>query len=318
MSLNAQVEEPNKPQLAPLPTTAPAPDDNPTTPEKAALGKQLFFDPRLSGDNTMSCATCHLPDKAFGDGLTRAKGHGGKTLNRNTQSLWNVGFYSSYFWDGRANTLEEQALIPIQTPGEMNQNLDELEKELNAVPGYVQQFQKVFGSNVARQGVGKALAAFERTLVTKPSPLDRYLRGDKEALPEEAKRGLELFVGDAGCVRCHHGPLLSDGKYYRIGVSLRDAGRASATGTKEDTAKFRTPSLRNVAETGPYMHDGSLETLFDVVFFYFRGVPSESPDDLKLDIEALRGQSFSDIAAIVSFLESLTGEAPDIFPPKLP
>jgi cytochrome c peroxidase len=266
----------------------------------------------------MSCATCHLPEKAFGDGLAQAKGHGGKQLARNSQTVWNVGFYSSYFWDGRATTLEAQALIPIQSPDEMNQNLDEVEHELNSIPGYVAQFQRVFHTQATRDGIAMALAAFQRTLVTKPSPLDRYLHGDKQALSEEAQRGLELFVGDAGCVRCHHGPLLSDGKNYRIGVSFRDAGRAAATGQKEDTAKFRTPSLRNVAETGPYMHDGSLETLFDVVFFYFRGVPSEAPDDLKLDIEPLQGQTVSDISAIVAFLESLTGEAPTISRPQLP
>jgi cytochrome c peroxidase len=266
----------------------------------------------------MSCATCHLPEKSFGDGLARPKGHGGKLLSRNTQTVWNVGFYSSYFWDGRVSTLEAQALVPIQSPEEMHQDLDDLEDELNAIPGYATQFQTVFRTRATWDGIARALAAFQRSLVTKPSPLDRYLKGEKNALSDEAKRGLELFVGDAGCVRCHNGPLLSDGKYHRIGVSFRDAGRASATGKKEDTAKFRTPSLRNVAETGPYMHDGSINTLFDVVLFYFRGVPSQGPDGMPLDVQPLAGQTIADISAIVAFLESLTGEAPIISRPELP
>jgi cytochrome c peroxidase len=310
--------EDNPKPLAPLPRTAPDPKDNPTTPEKVALGKQLFFDPRLSGDNRMSCATCHLPDKAFGDGLARAKGHGEKTLTRNTQTVLNAGFYERYFWDGRAKSLEEQALGPIKSPDEMHQDLTELEKELNSVPGYVEQFHNIFNTKVTRDGIAKALAAFQRTLVTKPSPFDRYLVGDKTALTTEAKQGLELFEGSAGCIRCHQGPLLSDSKFYRLGISSLDEGLAVVTGKKEDKGKFRTPSLRNIAETGPYMHDGSKKTLSDVVEFYYRGVPSKTSDGLLPDIEPLLGQSFSDISALVAFLKSLTGEAPKVEPPQLP
>lgn len=288
------------------------------SPEKVALGKQLFFDPRLSGDNKMSCATCHLPDKAFGDGLARAKGHGDKTLTRNTPSLLNVGFYERYDWDGRAKSLEEQSLGPIQSPDEMNQDLAELERELNAVPGYVERFQKVFGTKVTRDGISKSLAAFQRTLVTKPSPFDRYLAGDKTALSAEAKQGMELFEGSAGCVRCHQGPLLSDSKLYRLGVSFKDEGLGAVTGKKQDKGKFRTPSLRNIAETGPYMHNGSKKTLSSVVEFYYRGVPTTTSDGLPLDVQPMLGQSFSEISALVAFLESLTGEAPKVERPELP
>jgi|GEM_PF-79412 len=305
-------------RLAPLPQTAPAPADNPTTPEKVSLGKQLFFDPRLSGKNTMSCATCHASDKAFGDGVALNKGHGGKTLARNTQSCLNVGFFSTFFWDGRASTLEEQALRPIQSPDEMNQDLDELEKELNAIPGYVAQFQAVFGSKPQRDGIAKALAAYQRTLVTEPSDFDRYLMGDKNALSADAKRGLELFEGEARCIECHNGPLFSDGKFYRLGVSEKDEGRAKITGKKEDRFRFRTPSLRNIAETGPYMHDGSLKTLDEVVTFYYRGIPRTSTDGLTPDAPDLGGQSFSDVPYLVTFLESLSGKAPDFTPPTLP
>jgi cytochrome c peroxidase len=306
------------PKLIPLPQQALAPKDNPTTPDKVFLGKQLFFDPRLSGDNKMSCGTCHLPDKAFGDGLARAQGREKKMLARNTPSLFNVGFYERYFWDGRATTLEEQALGPIQSPDEMNQDLLNVEKELNAVPGYVTQFQATFGTDVTRDGIAKALAAFQRSLVTSPSPFDRYLAGDDSALSADAKQGLELFEGDAGCVRCHHGPLLSDNKFYRLGISSKDDGVGALTGKKEDKGQFRTPSLRNVAKTGPYMHDGSKKSLNEVVEFYYRGVPSRSSDGLRLDVEPLLGQSFSEIPSLVAFLEALTGEPPQIDPPDLP
>lgn len=304
--------------LVPLPQTVTDPKDNPSTPEKVALGKQLFFDPRLSGDNRMSCATCHVPDKAFADGLARAKGHGDKTLARNTPTVLNVSLLERYTWDGRAKSLEEQALGPITSPDEMHQDLTELEQELNAVPGYVAQFQSVFGSKVTRDGIAKSLAAFQRTLVTKPAPFDRYLAGDEAALSPEARHGLELFEGNAGCVRCHQGPLLSDNRFYRLGLASQDQGLGGVTDKKEDRGKFRTPSLRNIAQTGPYMHDGSKKTLTEVVEFYYRGVPSKSADGLPIDVQPLQGQSFSEIAALVAFLESLTGEAPRVEAPRLP
>jgi cytochrome c peroxidase len=314
----AQTQQgPSAKQMAPLPMTAPAPKDNPTTPQKITLGKQLFFDPRLSGDNKMSCATCHRPDKAFSDGLPQAKGAGGKTLTRKTLSLLNVGFKSVLFSDGRAKTLEEQALIPIQAADEMNQNLDELEKKLNAVPGYAKQFQAVFGTKVTRDGIAKALSAFQRTLITGPSPYDRYLGGKKEALSQAAKQGMELFFGDAGCVQCHSGPLLTDEKFYRLGIS-HDKGRGLVTGKKDDNYKFRTPSLRNVARTGPYMHDGSFKNANDVLFYYFRGVQRSGPEGLPLDIEALQSVAFTEMSDLIAFLDALTGEEPKITSPDLP
>jgi cytochrome c peroxidase len=304
--------------LQPLPNTIPAPADNLITPAKVALGKQLFFDPRLSGDNTMSCATCHLPDKAFGDGLAQSEGHDGKILPRNSPTLLNAAWHETLFWDGRAGSLEEQALIPIQAPMEMNQDLKELEHELAATPGYVKQFQAAFGSRATSDSIAKALAAFQRTLVTRPSPFDRYLQGDRDALTDQAKRGLELFVGEADCIRCHHGPLLSDGQFHRVVVSRTDVGREAVTGLKADRGKFRTPTLRNIGQTGPYMHDGSMQSLMEVVEYYFRGVPAASPEGLRLDVDPLLLGSYSDIPAIVAFLKSLSGEPPQITPPQLP
>jgi cytochrome c peroxidase len=305
------------PALAALTEEVPAPADNPATPQKVRLGKQLFFDPRLSGDNTMSCATCHLPEKAFVDGRARGKGRDGKELTRNVPSLLNAGLYPSYFWDGRAKSLEEQALAPIESPDEMNQDLDELERELNAVPGYMAQFERAFGTKVTRRSIAKALAAFQRTLVSRNSPFDRYLGGDEDALSSEAQDGMRLFV-EADCVRCHKGPHLSDGKFYRLGAEFKDKGRGRITGATEDLYKFRTPSLRDVARTAPYMHDGSRKTLFEVVEFYYRMAPVAGPDGLPLDIQPLLDRSYSEMPALVAFLESLTGEPPKIDPPDLP
>jgi cytochrome c peroxidase len=306
------------PRIRTLPNSVPAPKDNPTTLAKVQLGKQLFFDPRLSGDNQMSCATCHIPEKAFGDGLVRSKGADGRPLARNTPTLLNVGFYSAFFWDGRAESLEQQALGPIQSAEEMHQDLGELVQELRSVPGYASQFQEVFGRPTNQDDIARALAAFERTLVTRNSPFDRYLAGENRALSPRAREGLELFRGEAGCIRCHNGPLLSDGKYYRLGVGRGDRGRGAVTEKLDDLYKFRTPSLRNVADTGPYMHDGSHATLFEVVQFYYRGVPSRGPDDLDLDVEPLLDRSYSEIGAIVEFLESLSGELSEKVPPKRP
>lgn len=301
----------------PLPGEAAAPMDNPTTPAKAALGKLLFFDPRLSGDNRMSCASCHDPAKAFADGLPKGKGEGGKLLARNTPTVLNVAFYAAFFWDGRAGSLEEQALAPIRATDEMNQDLEELVRELNGVPAYVQQFQSVFGTKVTQEGIAKALAAFQRTLLTRNSPFDRFLAGDGSALSEQAREGWRLFR-DAGCIRCHHGAALSDSQFHRLGVGFRDAGRGAVTGEKRHLYAFRTPGLRDVARTAPYMHDGSLETLEDVVQFYFRSTPARPPEGLTLDFEPLLGRSFSEMAPLVAFLEALTGEAPDVSPPTLP
>lgn len=305
-------------KLVPLPRKVTAPKDNPTTDAKVELGKMLFFEPRLSGDNKMSCASCHIPEKGYGDGLARSPGASGRPLERNTQTCLNVGFFKAFFWDGRAASLEEQALGPIQSAAEMNQDLAELEAELTKIPQYATRFRKVFGTQPNQDGIAKALAAFQRTLVTGRAPFDRFLDGEKDALSKKAKRGMELFQGEAGCSECHNGPLLSDGKFYRLGVAYSDEGRAKITGKKEDRYRFRTPSLRNVAETGPYMHNGSFKTLDDVVTFYFRGIPDSGPDGLTPDTAALTDLSFSDIAAIVEFLESLSGESPSITLPKLP
>ena len=301
-----------QPRLERLPSSVLAPADNPTTEAKVSLGRRLFFDARLSGSNRLSCGTCHQPRLAFTDRRARAVGANNRELARNTPTVINSAFYATLFWDGRVRSLEQQALAPIKSADEMDQDLDELERELGEDADYVIAFRKVFDSGITRRGIARALAAYQRTLVSGPSAFDRFLDGDEAALSLEALRGRELFVGEAGCIRCHHGPLLSDGKFYRLGVSFRDVGRQKVTQQPADRYKFRTPSLRNVALTPPYMHDGSLRTLDDVVMFYFREVPASTPSGQRLDIEPLQEQSFSDMAALVEFLRSLSGSLPAV------
>ena len=306
-------------KLQRLADEVPAPASNPTTDAKVELGRLLFFDSRLSGDNLLSCASCHIPEKGFADGLARSPGKDGKLLARNTPSVLNTAFLSSLFWDGRVASLEEQALAPLSSPDEMHQGIDELVRELARVDEYAERFETAFGIGPSRETIGQALAAFQRTLVSRNSPLDRYLAGEKDALSKQARRGLELFTGEAGCIRCHHGPLLSDGKFYRLGVGgTRDRGRGAVTEKRDDDYKFRTPPLRDVAQTAPYMHDGSLATLFDVVEFYLRTAPQNGPDGLPLDIEPQLDVSFSDIDALVAFLRSLNGEPRTVERPMVP
>jgi cytochrome c peroxidase len=304
-------------QAVPLPEAAASPPAHRAEIEEAALGKLLFFDPRLSGGNQMSCATCHIPEKFFADGLPKGRGAGGRELPRNTQSVLNVALYESYFWDGRAASLEEQALTPIQSPDEMNQNLDALEAELNSVPEYAAAFQSVFRAPAHRDGIAKALAAFQRTLVTRNSAFDRYRAGDESALSQDAREGWEVFQS-AGCARCHSGPNFSDNRFYRLGTSFLDKGRGAITGDEQDLFTFRTPGLRDVANTAPYMHDGSLARLADVVEFYYRSTSMTAPGGLRLSFEPLNYRSFSEIPLVVAFLESLSGEPPDPTPPDLP
>ncbi len=288
--------------IGPIPASS-APDD-----AMAALGAKLFTDPRLSGDNSMSCATCHRPDHAFTDGKDRSTGANGEQLARNTPTLLNVSLHTTFAWDGRGTSLESQSLEPIADRNEMNQDLDALVLELTGDSEYQQSFERVFGGPATIERVGAALAEYQRTLVTGNSPFDRFLRGDADALSPLAKQGLELFMGDSECITCHLGPRLSDGKHYRLGIGRQDKGRGAITHDTEDNYRFRVPTLRNVARTAPYMHDGSKRTLNDVVVFYFRHSGVNGQDGLPLDFEPLLGQSYADIDALVAFLEALSDE----------
>lgn len=293
----------------PLPQPLPEPThpaDNAATPEKVALGKQLFFDRRLSRDDKLACATCHDPAKGFSNGARIATGIDGKKGRRSVPGLTNVAFGRSFFWDGRARTLEEQALLPIQDPLEMGLGLEALVQKINGVADYRKQFETVFSGPATAARIAQAIAAYERTLVARDTPFDRYLKGDKKALSPSALRGLELFYGQGRCAVCHKGPNLTDEEFHNIGVlddGPPDKGRRGITGKEADHGKFKTPSLREVGHTAPYMHNGRFKTLLEVVQHYnFGGVTTEANDhrDEQLRVLYLGEQQANDLASFLA------------------
>ncbi len=302
------------------------PDDNPMTPEKVALGWQLYYDPRLSVDGTVSCASCHAADAGFADPDPVSTGVGGFTGDRNSPTVINAAFSASQFWDGRAATLEEQALGPIENPVEMANTLDQMEATLNGIPGYRQQFTEIFGGDeITAEMVGKAIAAFERTVISGNSPWDQWVSTkDASVISEAALRGEELFRGKAGCSQCHLGFNFSDSHldlYHNIGVGMTveqfDEGRYGVTQVVAHHGAFKTPTLRNVVETAPYMHDGSLATLEEVIDYYNKGGEPNSWLDPKISQLELTDHEITDL---IAFMEALTGEIPEFTrrAPKLP
>ncbi len=336
--------------LAPLPPV-PVPRDNPMSEAKVELGKMLFFDPRLSGDASTSCASCHKPETGWGDGGDVSRGYPGTQHWRNSQTVLNAAFYAKLFWAGEVTSLESQA--DAAASGNVAGNGDGMmmEERLRQVPDYVWRFKAVFGTERPLiRDAWMAIAAFERTLVSKPEnvPFDRFMKGDANALTEEAKRGLGLFQGKAGCVQCHSGPLLSDESYHNLGVPKnpvfeedplrqitlryqhvirgvpekvyrtadRDLGLYYTTKREEDKGKFRTPSLRELKYTAPYLHNGVFFTLEEVIEFYDKAggdEPSKSPllRSLKLTAEEKKD--------LLAFLLALSSDKPLIVPlPALP
>jgi cytochrome c peroxidase len=242
------------------------PADNPPSILKIELGRRLFFDPQLSGNQTMSCSTCHDPSKGFSDGQSRPTGSHGTKLLRHTPSLLNVAYNPYQFWDGRALSLEEQVIEPLTSNREMSMTDEgELVSRLTKDTYYREMFKSVFGGEPSLGDVAKGLAAFERTIVSRGSRFDRYAAGDKSALTASEKDGLILFIGKAHCARCHDGPNFTDNKFHNIGIGNGDDGRYRITRLEEDWGAFKTPGLRNVAAHPPYMHDGSISTLGAVI-----------------------------------------------------
>jgi cytochrome c peroxidase len=297
----------------------PVPPNNPQTDQKVRLGQQLYFDTRLSLDNTVSCATCHRPDEAWANHNRTDTGIKGQVGGRNSGTILDAAYMRYQFWDGRAGSLEEQALGPIANPIEMGETLDNVVRKLNAIPGYRQQFEQVFGTEVTTEGIGKAIASFERTVISGPAPYDRYLMGEKKAMSRAALRGMDLFNGKAHCTACHSGPIFSDQSFHNLGVGMDkpnpDVGRSKITNDPADWGRFKTPTLRNVALTYPYLHDGSEKSLLDVVNFYGRGgIPNRNLDPLMMPLNLTDREK----ADLVAFMEALTGTMPDIKAPELP
>ena len=286
------------------------PRDNPLTEEKVRLGKRLFFDKRLSLDESLSCATCHDSEKGFSNGLAVSEGVSGKTGSRNVPSIVNRLYGSTQFWDGRAETLESQALGPLFNPDEMAMNEKLLLERLNTDTVYLKLFYQAFGSSEPTvERISKALACFERTLLTGETAFDRYeWEGIATALSASAKRGLSLFRGKGRCSTCHIGTNFTDEQFHNLGAGegagQMDPGRAAVTGDAADLGKFKTPSLRNIEYTAPYMHDGSLASLEDVIEFYNQGGRPNPYLDKEMKPLKLSESEKSDLLA---FLKSLTG-----------
>lgn len=287
----------------------PVPAGNPLTPEKVALGQRLFLDPILSADRSISCASCHDPARSFTDNRPKAVGVLGRIGPRRVPKLLNRGYGRSFFWDGRIPTLEEQVLQPITNSLEMDLALADAVERLRADPGYVSEFREAFGRGPNEGDLARALACYVRTILSGDSRYDRYVAGDAEALDEVERLGLEVFRGKGNCVTCHLGPNLTDERFHNTGVAYKggrfdDDGRFAVSGRERDRGAFKTPTLRNVAETAPYMHDGSIETLEDLIDDYDAGGTANPYIDREMKQIGLTN---AEKAALAAFLKTLTG-----------
>lgn len=307
-----------------LPETAPAPADNPTTEAKVELGKMLYMDPRFSSTGTVSCNSCHNVMEGGDDSRSVSMGVHGKTGGRNAPTVWNSAFHSVQFWDGRAPLLEDQAKGPVANPVEMGMNdVDTAMERVRRIPGYKAYFDKAFGENsMTVDNAAKAVAAFERTLITPNSSYDKYVKGDKKAMSEQQVRGMNKFAS-SGCTSCHSGaafngpqmklgegfftkfPTFTDNSYVAQYKLADDKGRQEVTGNKADANIFRTPTLRNITDTAPYFHNGSVNDLAEAVRVMAKTQLNKDLPD-------------ADVNDIVAFLGALTGEYPEITMPRLP
>lgn len=292
--------------FATLPDVPPIPEDNPMTPEKIELGKMLYFEPRLSASGVISCHTCHNLSLGGTDRLPTSLGHEFLTGGRNAPTVLNAAFFNLQFWDGRATGLEEQAQGPIQAGVEMAMPADLAVQRIASIEGYLPYFEAAFPGEenpITFDNIAKAIATFERTLITPDDGLDRYLRGDVSALSDDAKRGMEI-VAQVGCLACHNGPMLSTGILMPFQHG-DDLGRATVTGEASDEYLFRVATWRNVSLTAPYFHDGSAETLEEAV-------------RIMGSVQLKRELTEDEVFYIVAFLNSLEGELPEITIPQLP
>jgi cytochrome c peroxidase len=294
------------PEIQPLPAmlttyeqmTIPA--DNPMTAEKVALGRQLFFDERLSADGSRSCYSCHVCEKGLTDGLPKAIGALNKQLPRSSPTLWNIGYHKEFYWDGRSGSLEKQALA-AWTGGNMGAKADEIVVKLNALEGYKTQFQQVFSSDATPDNVVKAISAYERTIISGNTAWDRFRAGDQQALSQSAWRGWNIFQA-IKCNNCHDGVLFTDQQYHNVGIGM-DVGRFTVTKKPEDTGAFKTPTLRDIAKSAPYFHDGSAKTLEEAVDIMLAGgKPNEHLDKKNLQPHKLLPEQREDL---LNFLRSL-------------
>jgi len=301
--------------------------------KRAALGKLLFFDRRLSAADDISCSSCHQPNLNWTDGLPVSVGHNKAVNTRNSPTIENVWFYTQLFWDGRAKNLEEQAQIPLTSEIEMHQDMRILPKKLAKIKGYLPLFRAAFGSNVVTsERIVKSLADFQRTVVSAPSTFDRFLAGDSNSLTDEQLKGLHLFRTKARCMNCHNGALFTDNGFHNLGLSNygqknQDLGLYQTTKNPDDVGKFKTPSLRGVMFTGPWFHDGSVSSIDSLMLLYNMGMPFPAVTMAQLNDpllpksdRLLRGirLSKSELNALVAFLGAISTKSTPIESPKLP
>lgn len=291
------------------PTAVPFPSDNPYSPDKAELGRMLFFDPLMSASGTISCATCHHPRLAWGDGLPRAIGEARTPLPFRSPTMLGAAWLEGFGWDGKFPTLESVAFTPLNAAANMGRNEQELLRDIAQSPGYRTAFDQVFpGEGVSRATVERALATYERTIVPAQAPFDRWIAGEASAIPETAKRGFDLFTGRAECAECHASWRFTDDSFRDIGTGgAGDLGRGRLFPTSQALQHaFKVPTLRDVARRAPYMHDGSLPTLESVIALYDRGGVTRPSRDPHIHPLQLSGQERDDL---IAFLQTLTGDA---------
>jgi cytochrome c peroxidase len=292
-----------------LDANRPVPKDNPLTETKVQLGRRLFFDPILSPDGTVSCASCHDPAHGLAGQARLAVGIKSQQMSRNAPSLWNRAYGTAFFWDGRESSLEDQALRPVESSNEMGGTIEGAVKRLRARKEYAGLFEAAFAEGATAKNLAKSLASFERVLLSGNSRVDRFRTGEVRALSDSERHGLWLYESRGGCWRCHSGPNFTDENFHNTGVSWDqppiDLGRFVVTHKDSDRGRFKTPTLRNVALTAPYMHDGSLATLEDVIDFYNRGGGRNPYLDEAIVPLGLISQDKKDL---VAFLKALSGE----------
>jgi cytochrome c peroxidase len=300
------------------PSEIPHPESNAFTKERYELGRTLFFDPRLSRSNWISCATCHNPALGWGDGLPLGIGDGMKTLERRTPTLLNLAWAEVLMWDGRASSLEEQAMSPVASEAEMNLPLETLNRKLRAIPGYAPLFEKAYpGEGITTQTMSKALANFQRQIVSAPAPFDLWVDGDDKAISASAKRGFVLFNEKALCSKCHSGWRTTDDSFHDIGVADDDKGRGKILPMIPVLHNaFKTPTLRNLAVRAPYLHNGSEATLADVIAFYNQGGKAKRPNQSE-HVKPL-GLTRAEMQDLLNFLATLNSQDPEISVPSLP
>jgi len=299
----------------------PVPRENASTVARVELGKALFFDPRLSGNGTTSCASCHNPSLGWSDGLKKAVGAGGAVLGRATPTILNTAYNTQFMWDGRARSLEDQALGPMKAKDEMNTDFPATLARLRALQGYVSMFNAAYpGEGISEATLAKALAAFERTVTSKDSPFDRWLAGDQGALTVSQWRGFKVFSDPnrGNCSTCHSGPNFTDNGFHNIGISVQDPpdpGRFNIRKVASMRGAFKTPTLRDIELTAPYFRDGSAASLRDVVDHYARGGDDQSNLSANMKPLTLSEQDKTDL---VAFLRALTGKRTKLVAPELP